>query len=52
MTRVIMAAALGFFFLNERPTWHVILGSGILFAAIYLLAATSPQIAPATPEDS
>lgn len=43
MSRVIMAAALGFFFLGEVPTWNTIAGSGILFAAIYLLASSGPK---------
>jgi drug/metabolite transporter (DMT)-like permease len=43
MTRVVMAAILGFVFLAEVPTWSVIFGSAILFAAIWLLASNQSQ---------
>jgi len=39
MARVVMAAMLGLVFLNEVPTWNVVIGSGVLFGAIYLLAS-------------
>ncbi len=43
MARVVMAAILGFLFLAEFPTWYVVIGSGILFLAILLLASNKPQ---------
>jgi drug/metabolite transporter (DMT)-like permease len=42
MTRVVMAAGLGFFFLAEIPTWNVVFGSAILFAALWLLTSNKP----------
>jgi drug/metabolite transporter (DMT)-like permease len=38
MSRVVIAAILGFVFLAEVPTWNVIMGSIILFAAIFCLS--------------
>jgi len=42
LTRVVLAAMLGYLFLNERPTWNVIVGSIVLFAAIFLLTSSKP----------
>jgi drug/metabolite transporter (DMT)-like permease len=44
MTRVVIAAVLGLLFLGEIPTWHVVVGSAILFAAIIWLALPKPAI--------
>jgi drug/metabolite transporter (DMT)-like permease len=46
MARVVMAAGLGVFFLAEVPAWNVIVGSAILFWAIYLLASATPESYP------
>lgn len=43
MSRVVIAAILGFIFLAEVPTWNVVLGSGILFAAIVWLTLSSQK---------
>jgi len=43
MSRVIIAAVLGLLFLGEIPTWHVVVGSAILFAAITWLALQKPD---------
>ncbi|MFA5865296.1 MAG: DMT family transporter [Phycisphaerae bacterium] len=43
LSRVVMAAILGFVFLSEVPTWNVVVGSMIIFAAIGLLASTGTK---------
>ncbi|NLE29175.1 MAG: DMT family transporter [Phycisphaerae bacterium] len=46
MSRVVIAAILGLIFLAEIPTWNVVIGSGILFGAIFWLTMFSQKNKP------